>query len=101
VKGGRKLQLISIRTLRNNPSALWKILNKGEAVITVNGKPKAIVIDANDDNFEEVIKIIRRMKAETAVEKMRLLSIKNGLDKLPQKDIEKEIKKVRKSASSS
>jgi len=89
------VQLITIRTLRNNPSELWKILNKEEAVITVNGKPKAIVIDATDDNFEEVIKIIRRMKAETSVEKMRLLSLKKGLDKLSQKDIEEEIKKAR------
>jgi len=95
------VQFIPIRMLRNNPSELWKILNKEEAIITVNGKPKAIVIDATDENLEEVIKIIRRVKAETSVEKMRLLSLKKGLDKLSQTEIEKEIKKVRKSASSS
>ncbi|HHT10635.1 MAG TPA: type II toxin-antitoxin system Phd/YefM family antitoxin, partial [Candidatus Atribacteria bacterium] len=38
------MKFVSSKELRNNPAELWKSINKEEVIITVNGKPKAIVI---------------------------------------------------------
>jgi len=95
------MQLISSRLLRNNPSDIWDKIKNEEVVITVNGKPKAIIINANEEDLEEILKIIRRVRAEISLEKLRLFSIENKLNKIPDKEIEKEIKKIRKNASSS
>ncbi|PNS40983.1 type II toxin-antitoxin system Phd/YefM family antitoxin [Mesotoga sp. B105.6.4] len=71
------MKYIATRDLRSNPSAVWKTLDEGsEVIVTVNGKPKAIMIRADED-LEFLIKAIARAKAELAVERMRLQSLKN------------------------
>jgi prevent-host-death family protein len=95
------MQLISSRLLRNNPSEIWDKIKKEEVVITVNGKPKAIIMDANEEDLEEIITMIRRARAEIALEKLRLFSKEKGLDKISDKEIENEINNIRKNASSS
>jgi prevent-host-death family protein len=95
------MQLISSRLLRNNPSEIWDKIKKEEVVITVNGKPKAIIMDANEEDLEEILTMIRRTRAEIALEKLRLFSKEKGLDKISDKEIENEINNIRKNASSS
>ena len=86
------MKFISSKELRNNPAELWKSINKEEVIITVNGKPKAIVIEAEND-IEEQLKTIRKAQAEVALVKLRSYSVKQGLNKLTEDDIENEIKK--------
>jgi antitoxin (DNA-binding transcriptional repressor) of toxin-antitoxin stability system len=89
------MKYIATRDLRNNPSAIWETLDEGsEVVVTVNGKPKAIMIKADDD-LEFLMKAITRAKAELAVERMRLQSLRLGLDRLSSEEIESEISKSR------
>lgn len=89
------MKYIATRDLRNNPSAIWETLDEGsEVVVTVNGKPKAIIIKADDD-LEFLMKAITRAKAELAVERMRLQSLRLGLDRLSSEEIESEISKSR------
>jgi antitoxin (DNA-binding transcriptional repressor) of toxin-antitoxin stability system len=75
------------KELRNNPSKLWESGTGEETVITVNGKPKAIVIEAENGDIEEQLKSIRRAKAQSAIDKLRTYSIKRGLNKLTDDDI--------------
>jgi antitoxin (DNA-binding transcriptional repressor) of toxin-antitoxin stability system len=89
------MKYIATRDLRNNHSAIWETLDEGsEVVVTVNGKPKAIMIKADDD-LEFLMKAITRAKAELAVERMRLQSLRLGLDRLSSEEIESEISKSR------
>ena len=83
------------KELRSNPSKLWESGTGEETVITVNGKPKAIVIEAENGDIEEQLKSIRRAKAGSALDKLRTYSVKCGLNKLTDKDIFTEVKKAR------
>ena len=81
------MKFMTSKELRNNPSKLWESGTGEETVITVNGKPKAIVIEAENGDIEEQLKSIRRAKAQSAIDKLRTYSIKRGLNKLTDDDI--------------
>ena len=89
------MKFFSSREIRSNPARLWELPTSDDAVITVNGKPRAIVV-AVGDNFEETLVSLRRARAATALEKIRMASRERGLDRLPDKEIDVEIRKVRK-----
>jgi len=88
------MKFVSSKELRDNPAQLWKFIENEEVVITVNGKPMAIIVGAEDD-IEEQLKIMRRVRAKVALEKLRSYSVQKGLDKLTEDDIDGEIKKIR------
>ena len=90
------MKFMTSKELRSNPSKLWESGTGEETVITVNGKPKAIVIEAENGDIEEQLKSIRRAKAQSALDKLRTYSIKHGLNKLTDDDILVEVKKARK-----
>ncbi len=56
------MKFISSREIRSNPARLWELTVNDETVITVNGKPRAIVL-AVGDNLEEMLLIVRRARA--------------------------------------
>ena len=90
------MRFMTSRELRNNPSRLWQSKTNEETVVTVNGKPKAIVIEVENDDIEEQLKSIRMAKAQSALDKLRTYSVKRGLNKLTDEEILTEIKKLRK-----
>ena len=91
------MKFITSKELRNNPSKLWESGNGSETVVTVNGKPKAIVIGLDcDEDIEEQLKSIRRVKAQSVLDKLRLYSVQKGLNKLRDEEIIAEVEKVRK-----
>ena len=83
---------ISSREIRNNPALLWK---NDEVVLTVNGKPKAVVIKIDGDP-KIVLDLIEKVKAQMAVEELRIFSLKKGLNNLSDGEIEKIIEEVRR-----
>jgi len=88
------MKFISSRDIKTNPSILWKDLDKESMIITVNGKPKGIVIEAVEP-IDLLLSIIRQVKAQTAVEKLRISALENGLDHLTDQEIQYEIKEAR------
>jgi antitoxin (DNA-binding transcriptional repressor) of toxin-antitoxin stability system len=88
------MKFITSREIRSNPARLWEVREGDEAVITVNGKPRAIVVAIGDD-LEETLATVRRARATSAIEKIRMHSRELKLDTLPETDIEAEIRKVR------
>jgi antitoxin (DNA-binding transcriptional repressor) of toxin-antitoxin stability system len=88
------MKFITSREIRSNPARLWEVREGDEAVITVNGKPRAIVVAIGDD-LEETLATVRRARAATALEKIRMYSRDRGLDTLPEPEINAEIRKVR------
>ena len=53
------MKFITSREIRSNPARLWEGPGSDESVITVNGKPRAIVIAAGTD-VEETLSAIRK-----------------------------------------
>jgi antitoxin (DNA-binding transcriptional repressor) of toxin-antitoxin stability system len=88
------MKFITSREIRSNPARLWEVREGDEAVITVNGKPRAIVVAIGDD-LEETLATVRRARATSAIEKIRMQSRELKLDTLPKTEIEAEIRKVR------
>jgi hypothetical protein len=88
------MKFISSREIRSNPARLWEEPLSDEAVITVNGKPRALVVTIGDD-LEETLASVRRARAATALGKIRMHALDHGLDRLPDTEIDDEIRKVR------
>lgn len=88
------MKFISSREIRSNPARLWEMPASDDVVITVNGKPRAIVV-AVGENLEETLGSLRRARAATALDKIRMHARDRGVDNLPEKEIDFEIRKVR------
>ena len=91
------MQFVPYRALRNEPAALRKKLeSEGDLVVTVGGKPFALMINlAEEENVQDILLMISRLRAQMAVRAIRSQSRKNGLDKMSNKDIHTLIKKTR------
>ncbi len=92
------MEFIPYRVLRNEPAALRKKLQEeGELVVTVDGKPFAVMIDlAGSDNMEDILLMVSRLKAQRAVRAIRSQARRDGLDQLCEEQIDDLIKKTRR-----
>ncbi len=91
------MRFVSVRDFRSKSAQVWKQLRKeDEMVITSNGKPVALLTALSDENLEETLKTIRKVKAMAAVTSMQLQSVQRGTNKLKINEINKEIAAVRK-----
>ena len=90
------MQFVPYRALRNEPSALRKKLeSEGDLVVTVGGKPFAVMINlAEEENVQDILLMVSRLRAQMAVRAIRSQSRKNGLDKMTNKEINTLIKKT-------
>ncbi|MBI4431328.1 MAG: type II toxin-antitoxin system Phd/YefM family antitoxin [Candidatus Omnitrophica bacterium] len=95
------MKFIAVRDLRSKSSQIWKSLPKEkDVVITLNGKPVAILSATSGDNLEETLQAIRTARALTAVEAMQLKATQAGLDRMSLQEINAEIQAERKSRHS-
>jgi len=91
------MRFISARDFRANTGKIWKELdNENELVVTLSGKPFAILSKTSDQTLEENLKAIRRAKAMVSVSAMQLKSMQLGNDKMSLDEINKIIKSTRK-----
>jgi len=73
------MNFYSVRDLRTDSKNMWTDLNRGdEVVLTVNGKPSALVIDIPEGSFDEVVQAVRQAKAMIALNNMRRKAAKAG-----------------------
>jgi antitoxin (DNA-binding transcriptional repressor) of toxin-antitoxin stability system len=91
------MRFVSVRDLRSRGRQVWKQLEtEKELIITSNGRPIAILTGVNQENFEQILRDLRRARALQAVEKMQRASVLAGLDKMPDKEIDSEIREARR-----
>jgi len=83
--------------LRNEPSALRKKLeSEGELIVTINGKPFALLINLNEsEDIQDILLMVSRLKAQMAVRSIRSQARKDELDKMTLKDVNALIKITR------
>ena len=96
------MEFIPYRVLRNEPTALRKKLEtEGELVVTVDGKPFAVMIDlTGSDNMDDIFLMISRLRAQMAARAIRSQARRDGLDKLSNEQINSLIQKARKERKS-
>jgi len=91
------MEFIPYRVLRNEPTALRKKLeDQGELVVTVDGKPFAVMIDlAGGENMDYILLMVSRLRAQMAARAIRSQARRDGLDKLSEEQVESLIQKTR------
>jgi antitoxin (DNA-binding transcriptional repressor) of toxin-antitoxin stability system len=91
------VKTLTIRDFRTRPRQAQKLLaNEGEAVLTSNGRPVAVMVAVDGDSLDETMEIIRRARALQAVRKIRSEAKVRGLNRLSVKQIEAVIAKTRR-----
>jgi len=91
------MKLVSVRDLRTKPASVWKDLNQSrDLVLTNNGKPIALVTAVTEDTLEDSLKLMRRLRAATALERIHEESLEQGKNRTTLKEINAAIKRVRK-----
>ena len=91
------MEFIPYRVLRNEPTALRKKLeDQGDLVVTVDGKPFAVMIDlAGGENMDDILLMVSRLRAQMAARAIRSQARRDGLDKLSEEQVEALIQKTR------
>ena len=91
------MKFVSVRDLRLKPAKVWKMAKEErDVVLTVNGRPVAILTGVDEDSFEAEVEAIRRARALQALESLQLDSLKKGTHRITADKIDKEIRAVRK-----
>lgn len=94
------MKFLTVRELREQTSKIWKDLpEQKEMVITRNGHPVAVLSSVTDQDLEESLEAYRRVRAQMAVTALQKESIRSGNDGIGMKEIDAEIRKVRKQRS--
>ena len=89
------MKFLSTRDLRNRPGYVRDLAREDDLVVTANGKPVAILVGLEDDEFEEMAFAIRQAKAQRALSRMRRHAARRGLDRVSSAAIQAEIRAVR------
>jgi len=90
------MQFVPYRTLRNEPATLRKKLaSEGELVVTMNNEPFAVMISLGDENVQDILLMVSRLRAQMAVRSIRSQARKAGLDNMALNDVNALIKKTR------
>jgi antitoxin (DNA-binding transcriptional repressor) of toxin-antitoxin stability system len=91
------MKFITVRDLRGRPAQVWKQLIKvREMVLTLNGKPIAIISSTSEDLLEKNLAELRKAQAISAFEAIQAESVSKGLDKMTMDEIDAEIQAYRK-----
>lgn len=91
------MRFITVRDLRGRPAQVWKQLTKcREMVLTLNGKPIAIISSTSEDLLEKNLAELRKAQALAALRAIQDESVSKGLDKMTMDEIDAEIQEYRK-----
>lgn len=91
------MKFVTIRDLRSKSRQIQNDLPKYmEMVLTSNGKPIAIMTAISEESLEDSLAAIRRARAISAVTGLQLQGAKSGKYVMRAREIEDEIKEVRK-----
>jgi prevent-host-death family protein len=90
------MKFVTARDFRSRPSQVWRSLQRQtQMIVTVNGKPVALLTSLSENNLEETLRTIRRARAISAVLSVQEKSVRDGNNALTLEDINREISAVR------
>lgn len=89
------MNFYTIRDLRTETKSMFETLDSGnDVIITNNGKPAALMIDIDQDNFEDVLQAVRQAKAMIAFNSMRMKAAVEGY--MSAEEIDSQIQAARR-----
>jgi prevent-host-death family protein len=90
------MTFLSMRELRSNTKDLKEMLSKGSVVVTNNGKPAAVMVDVSEDDFEETVIDLCRVRAKHALRKIRASAQESGASEMTLDEINAVIAETRR-----
>jgi hypothetical protein len=91
------MKTLTIRDFRSRPRQAQKTLAiEGQALLTSNGRPVAVMLGVDGDSLDEAVETIRRARALQALRELRRHAKARGLDRLRPSQIDALIAKSRK-----
>lgn len=94
------MNFVTARDLRLNTANIWEMLEKErELVVTLNGRPVALLTGISGESLEVTLKAVRKARGEWAIRKLQESAAQRGLDRMSAGEIDIEIKKARKDRS--
>ena len=91
------MNFVSFRELRTSTGKINDMLaDNGKVVVTSNGKPKAIMFQVNETDFEETLAIINQIKLARAINNIRTVAGSNGASEMTLDEINAEIQASRR-----
>ncbi len=91
------MKTVTIRDFRTRPRQVREALrHEREAVLTVNGRPVAVLIPADAATIDETLETVRRARGLEALRAIRAESRRAGRARLSAAEIEKIIAKTRR-----
>jgi antitoxin (DNA-binding transcriptional repressor) of toxin-antitoxin stability system len=90
------MELITIRDFRTRPGQIRdKLRQQQDLILTVSGRPIALLIHVDEGGVEEALASLRRARAQVALSRLRADAAARGLDRLSNHEIEVEITSAR------
>lgn len=91
------MDFVTARELRLSPGSVWEKLERQRAlIITSNGRPIGMLSDLPEGDVEAALLLLRRLRAEHAVMRLRREAKAKGLDRWTSARIDREIRAVRR-----
>ncbi len=91
------MKTFSIRDFRTRPRQAQRALAKdGQALLTSNGRPVALMVHVDSDSLEDAVESLRRARALQALREIRNDAKVRGLDRLSVAKIDTIIARTRK-----
>lgn len=88
---------VTVRDLRNKPAKIRETLStEQDVILTANGKPFAIMSSISEDTLESSLSMMRRIRTEQAVAALQRQSLETGRDRITSREIDEEIRTVRR-----
>lgn len=94
------MKFVSTRELRNRPGYVRELAQKEDLVLTVEGKPIAILLGIEEQDLEETALVLRQAKAQRALSRMRQQASRQGITQAAPGVVEAEIRAVRRKRKS-
>ena len=91
------MEFLTVRELSKSPKDTLSRLSKdGKAVLTNNGKPQALLFKIDGESFEKTLSFVQKLEFLQNLTEMRLISLRNGNDRMTLDEINAEIAAARK-----
>jgi len=91
------MSFVSFRELRTSTARINEMLtDDGKIVVTSNGKPKAIMIQVDESDFEDTLAMLNQLRLAKSIKSIRTAAQRSGAAKMTPDEINAEIKQVRK-----
>ncbi len=90
------MKFVSSREIRVNPRPVFEAAEEGdEVVITSRGKPVALLLGISGEDLDEMVRFVRRARAQAAVSRMRKAAAREDSESMSREEIEQEISAAR------